>query len=148
MFVVCCWLFLSCWIFRDFSISMLPLSVLQTAKNQPMLVELRNGDTFNGHLVNCDNFMNINLRDVIHTSRDGDKFYNLKACYIRGNQIKYLRIPEDVIDMVPDEPVYKGRGGRGRGRGGSRGGSRGGYRGGYRGAEGGRQRAMGEERGV
>ena len=134
---------------------MLPLSVLQTAKNQPMLVELRNGDTFNGHLVNCDNFMNINLRDVIHTSRDGDKFYNLKACYIRGNQIKYLRIPEDVIDMVPDEPVYKGRGGRGRGRGrgGYRGGrgrgkSRGGGGNGYRGAGGrGRGRNDNNQRG-
>ena len=57
---------------------MLPLSVLQTAKNQPMLVELKNGDTYNGHLVNCDNFMNINLRDVIKTSRDGDEFFSLK----------------------------------------------------------------------
>ena len=34
-----------------------------------MLVELKNGDTYNGHLVNCDNWMNINLRDVICTSR-------------------------------------------------------------------------------
>ena len=118
---------------------MLPLSVLQTAKNQPMLVELKNGDTYNGHLVNCDNFMNINLRDVIKTSRDGDEFFSLKSCYIRGNQIKYLRIPEDVIDMVPDEPVYQARG-RGRGRGGSnnrggrgRGGRNNNNRGGYQG---------------
>lgn len=34
-----------------------------------MLVELKNGDTYNGHLVNCDTWMNINLRDVICTSR-------------------------------------------------------------------------------
>jgi len=33
------------------------------------LVELKNGETYNGHLVNCDNWMNINLRDVICTSR-------------------------------------------------------------------------------
>jgi len=34
-----------------------------------MLVELKNGDTYNGRLVNCDTWMNINLRDVICTSR-------------------------------------------------------------------------------
>lgn len=33
------------------------------------LVELKNGETYNGHLVNCDNWMNINLREVICTSR-------------------------------------------------------------------------------
>lgn len=33
------------------------------------LVELKNGETYNGHLVSCDNWMNINLREVICTSR-------------------------------------------------------------------------------
>jgi small nuclear ribonucleoprotein (snRNP)-like protein len=43
---------------------MLPLSLLRTAQNHPMLVELKNGETYNGHLVSCDNWMNINLREV------------------------------------------------------------------------------------
>ena len=56
---------------------------------------------------------------------------------IRGNNIKYLRIPEEVIDMVTEEDLSKtggkggkggkGKGGRGDGRGG-RGDSRGGGR--------------------
>ena len=33
------------------------------------LVELKNGETYNGHLVNCDNWMNIQLKEVICTSR-------------------------------------------------------------------------------
>ena len=33
------------------------------------LVELKNGETYNGHLVSCDNWMNINLREVICTSK-------------------------------------------------------------------------------
>lgn len=33
------------------------------------LVELKNGETYNGHLVSCDTWMNINLREVICTSR-------------------------------------------------------------------------------
>lgn len=67
------------------------------------LVELKNGETFNGLLVSCDNFMNINLREVICTSRDGDKFTKIKECYIRGSTIKYLRIPDEVIDQVKED---------------------------------------------
>uniref|UniRef100_A0A8B9ZIK5 U6 snRNA-associated Sm-like protein LSm4 n=2 Tax=Anas platyrhynchos TaxID=8839 RepID=A0A8B9ZIK5_ANAPL len=75
-----------------------------------MLVELKNGETYNGHLVSCDNWMNINLREVICTSRDGDKFWRMPECYIRGSTIKYLRIPDEIIDMVKEEVVSKGRG--------------------------------------
>ncbi|XP_065164792.1 U6 snRNA-associated Sm-like protein LSm4 [Atheta coriaria] len=99
---------------------MLPLSLLRTAQNHPMLVELKNGETYNGHLVSCDNWMNIILREVICTSRDGDKFWRMPECYIRGSTIKYLRIPDEVIDMVKEEATMKNRtrdnkGGGGRG---------------------------------
>ncbi|XP_052090738.1 U6 snRNA-associated Sm-like protein LSm4 [Mytilus californianus] len=138
---------------------MLPLSLLRTAVNHPMLVELKNGETYNGHLVSCDNWMNINLREVICTSRDGDRFWRMPECYIRGSTIKYLRIPDEVIDMVKEEVIQKskgrgeGRGGRGgpqRGRGGrgafgSRGGGRGGGGGG--GGRGGGQQRPGKGRG-
>ena len=94
-----------------------------------MLVELKNGETYNGHLVSCDNWMNINLREVICTSKEGDKFWRMPECYIRGSTITYLRIPDEVIDKVKEEVVAKGRGrGDGKGRGGAqrgRGGSRG-----------------------
>ena len=91
---------------------MLPLSLLRTAQNHLIMVELKNGETYNGHLVSCDNWMNINLREVsahqsqccfsvspmnlfyrqvICTSRDGDKFWRMPECYIRGSNIKYLR---------------------------------------------------------
>lgn len=88
-----------------------------------MLVELKNGETYNGHLVSCDNWMNINLREVICTSRDGDKFWRMPECYIRGSTIKYLRIPDEVIDMVKEEAAVKNRSGVGRdGKSGGRGG--------------------------
>jgi len=115
---------------------MLPLSLLNAAQNKPMLVELKNGETLNGHLVNCDNFMNITLREVYQTNPDGDRFWKLKECYIRGSTIKYLRVPDTLLDTVKEEqnrardvgrssrgahtgrgPV-RGRGGRGPIRGG------------------------------
>lgn len=107
-----------------------------------MLVELKNGETYNGHLQSCDDWMNLNLREVTLTSRDGDQFWKIQEVYIRGNTIKYLRIPDEVIDVVKKEEVNKernggGRGGRGGGRGGrGRGRGRGGGRG--RGRGGGR----------
>ncbi|KAH9922582.1 hypothetical protein B0H21DRAFT_815106 [Amylocystis lapponica] len=82
---------------------MLPLSLLNAAQNKPMLVELKNGETFNGHLVNCDNFMNITLREVFQTSADGERFWKLKECYIRGSTIKYLRVPDTLLDAVKEE---------------------------------------------
>eukprot|EP00554_Chaetoceros_debilis_P003335 CAMPEP_0194082854 /NCGR_PEP_ID=MMETSP0149-20130528/8267_1 /TAXON_ID=122233 /ORGANISM="Chaetoceros debilis, Strain MM31A-1" /LENGTH=173 /DNA_ID=CAMNT_0038765119 /DNA_START=139 /DNA_END=661 /DNA_ORIENTATION=- len=82
---------------------MLPLSLLRAAEESPMLVELKSGDTYNGRLVNCDAWMNLNLRDVICTSSDGQKFWKMTTCYIRGSSVKYLRLPEDVVDKVPED---------------------------------------------
>ncbi|MCJ1468600.1 RNA processing protein [Pseudocyphellaria aurata] len=108
---------------------MLPLGLLNAAQGHPMLVELKNGETLNGHLVNCDTWMNLTLKEVVQTSPDGDKFFRLP-------EIKYLRVPDEIIDLVKDQQQNqsssRGRGsgapradhgGRGdRGRGGSRGG--------------------------
>eukprot|EP00128_Syssomonas_multiformis_P014516 Colp12_sorted_trinity150504_noHs@15191 len=135
---------------------MLPLSLLRTAQAHPMLVELKNGETYNGHLVSCDNWMNINLREVICTSRDGDTFWKISECYIRGNTIKYLRIPDEVLDMVKEEEKERraargrGRGGFDRGasasagRGGAQRGGRGDSRGGARGGRGGNRGGRGD----
>jgi small nuclear ribonucleoprotein (snRNP)-like protein len=54
------------------------------------LVELKNGVTFNGHLVECDNFMNVTLREVYQTSADGERFFKMKEMFIKGN---IVRIP-------------------------------------------------------
>eukprot|EP00850_Spirogloea_muscicola_P001453 SM000005S17250 [mRNA] locus=s5:987814:990514:+ [translate_table: standard] len=89
------------------AVAQLPLSLLKTAQGHPMLVELKNGETYNGHLVNCDTWMNIHLREVICTSRDGDRFWRMPECYVRGNTIKYLRVPDEVIDKVQEETVKR-----------------------------------------
>ncbi|CAD6499968.1 BgTH12-04073 [Blumeria graminis f. sp. triticale] len=122
---------------------MLPLGLLTAAQGYPMLVELKNGETLNGHLVTCDTWMNLMLKEVVQTSPDGDKFFRIPEVYVKGNNIKYLRVPDEIVDLVKDQQArdqnsggYRGRGGssrgdhrgngdRGRGRGGSRGRGRG-----------------------
>ncbi|RIB17697.1 hypothetical protein C2G38_2037509 [Gigaspora rosea] len=78
-----------------------------------MLVELKNGETFNGHLVNCDNWMNLTLREVIQTSPEGDRFWRLPECYIRGNTIIEM-VKDDAVRQRQQAPVSssRGRGGR------------------------------------
>ncbi|RLL98597.1 hypothetical protein CFD26_105161 [Aspergillus turcosus] len=99
---------------------MLPLGLLTAAQGHPMLVELKNGETLNGHLANCDNWMNLILKEVVQTSPEGDRFFRLPEVYVRGNNIKYLRIPEEIVEMVKEQqqnqPQNRNRGGReGRG---------------------------------
>ena len=129
---------------------MLPLSLLRTAVNHPILVELKNGETYNGNLVNCDSWMNVNLREVICTSRDGEHFWKMPECYIRGSTIKYLRIPDEIVDMVKEETHKNHRRGQGQGRGGGRGGKsfgRGGGRGGRGGGRGGHNNKQRQNKG-
>ncbi len=99
---------------------------MRAAKDHPLLVELKNGETYNGNLVSCDNYMNVNLSDVTVTSRDADRFFKVDSVYIRGVQIKYLCVPQEVIALVkeevrPEGGAGGGGGGAGRGRGRGRG---------------------------
>ncbi|KAF2479768.1 hypothetical protein BDY17DRAFT_304608 [Neohortaea acidophila] len=124
---------------------MLPLGLLNAAQGHPMLVELKNGETLNGHLVNCDTYMNLTLKEVVQTSPDGDKFFRLPECYVRGNNIKYLRVPDEIVDLVKDQQQqqqHSHRGGRGGGQQRGDHGGRGG-RGGRGGDRGGRGRGRG-----
>lgn len=52
-----------------------------------MLVELKNGETLNGHLASCDNWMNLILKEVVQTSPEGDRFFRLPEVYVRGNNV-------------------------------------------------------------
>lgn len=115
-------------------------------------VRLTVGETYNGHLVNCDNWMNINLKQVVCTSADGEKFWKIPEIYIRGNTVKYMRAPDEVIDKVKsdwrDRLNTRNRGGQ-QSRGGQRGG-RGGQqqgRGGYSGDRGSDRSGKGSDRG-
>ncbi len=53
--------------------------------------------------------MNIKLSDVIWTSRDGDRFWKLEEAYVRGSSIKYMTIPDEVLDMVAVEEEASAR---------------------------------------
>ncbi|KAK7202600.1 hypothetical protein BZA70DRAFT_98291 [Myxozyma melibiosi] len=82
---------------------MLPLTLLNISQGHPMLVELKSGETLNGHLVNCDAWMNLTLEEVVQTNADGTRFFRLPECYVRGNNIKCLRVPDEVLELAREK---------------------------------------------
>ncbi|KAA0154502.1 hypothetical protein FNF29_02379 [Cafeteria roenbergensis] len=102
---------------------MFPLSLLNAATDNQILIELKNGFCYNGLLVNCDKFMNVNLKDVTLTSKNGQEFWKLNSCYIRGATIKYFQVEPELADRVKDDDGFSGGGGGRGGRGGGRGGA-------------------------
>ncbi|EAN31261.2 putative U6 snRNA-associated Sm-like protein LSm4 [Theileria parva strain Muguga] len=103
----------------------LPLTLLRAGKSQPTLIELKNGETYSGILDSCDAFMNMHMVNVVCTSKSGTDFWKLDECFIRGNTVKSLRLPNEVAEIAKEEKrpqrpqghTYSGRG-RGRGDGG------------------------------
>ena len=67
------------------------------------LVELKNGEAYNGRMEACDTWMNMHLHEVICTAKDGEKFWRMKEVYIRGNTIKYVRVPDDTLGKAVEE---------------------------------------------
>ncbi|XP_026193967.1 uncharacterized protein LOC34618129 [Cyclospora cayetanensis] len=99
----------------------LPLALLRAAQNRPLMVELKNGETYSGMLAACDGFMNLHLKNSVCTSKDGERFWKVSECFLRGNTVKYARLQEELVTLVKEEkpqardkPPARGRG-RGRG---------------------------------
>lgn len=47
--------------------------------------------------------MNLTLEGVIQTSANGDAFLKIPNIYVRGTQIKYLRLPEEVMEKAKEQ---------------------------------------------
>eukprot|EP00435_Cladocopium_sp_Y103_P055177 s253_g18.t1 len=97
------------------SAMVLPQAVLRSASQGPALVELKNGDSYTGTLVAVDNFMNIRLEDAVFTPRTEHKFEHMKECTIRGQFVKFIRFPDNILDRVlATQEAALGRKGRGK----------------------------------
>ncbi|QRG37575.1 hypothetical protein FDK38_001952 [Candidozyma auris] len=84
---------------------MLPLFMLTSVKSQEILVELKNGESVVGKLTDCDSWMNLTLSEAVVTYNKGEKFNKLEQIYIRGSHIKFLRLPESVMDHAKEQSM-------------------------------------------
>ncbi|OEH76742.1 u6 snRNA associated sm-like protein [Cyclospora cayetanensis] len=67
------------------------------------MVELKNGETYSGMLAACDGFMNLHLKNSVCTSKDGERFWKVSECFLRGNTVKYARLQEELVTLVKEE---------------------------------------------
>ncbi|RKP22541.1 hypothetical protein SYNPS1DRAFT_19957 [Syncephalis pseudoplumigaleata] len=97
-----------------------PIKLLHEAQGHIVTLELKTGQTYRGKLYEAEDNMNVQLRDVTVTQRDG-RTTHLDQVYVRGSQIRFFVVP----DMLRNAPMFlqvgpnalKGRGvGIGRGR--------------------------------
>ena len=96
---------------------MLPNTLLASAVNHTVLIELKNGDSYSGLLVKVDKFMNCQCRDVVCIAANSELVKRTPDLYIRGNAIKYLRLPPNVEEVARQKPADEQRGfGKGKGK--------------------------------
>eukprot|EP00931_Biecheleriopsis_adriatica_P119249 TRINITY_DN94494_c0_g1_i1.p1 TRINITY_DN94494_c0_g1~~TRINITY_DN94494_c0_g1_i1.p1 ORF type:complete len:266 (+),score=63.01 TRINITY_DN94494_c0_g1_i1:34-831(+) len=96
----------------------LPQAVLRAANRGPVLVELKSGDAYSGTLAAVDNLMNIRLEDVVFTPRTEHKFEKMAECTIKGQYVKFIRFPDDILDrLVARHAEAGGSSGSRKGRG-------------------------------
>ena len=75
------------------------MHLMKTAENHYMMVELKNGQSVNGTLVEVDRFMNLSLQDAIVTSKDGDCFYRVPHIFIKGAALKHMQLVEGLLEV-------------------------------------------------
>ncbi|TYZ62698.1 hypothetical protein PybrP1_012283 [[Pythium] brassicae (nom. inval.)] len=76
-----------------------PIALLHEGEGRSVTVELKNGEIYRGHLLESEDSMNCQMRDVVLTQRDGQK-RKLEQVYVRGSHIKLVILP-DVLKNSP-----------------------------------------------
>ncbi|KAF9450420.1 Sm-like ribonucleoprotein [Macrolepiota fuliginosa MF-IS2] len=96
-----------------------PVKLLHESLGHVITVELKTGQLYRGKLAEAEDNLNISLKDITVTGRDG-RVSQLDQVYIRGSMIRFFIVP----DMLQNAPMFKRVGPnamRGRGIGTARG---------------------------
>ena len=79
-----------------------PVKLLFEAEGMKVTVELKNGEIFRGLLLSAEETMNLSLKDVLRTSRNG-QIKKLPTVYLRGSSIRFIALPE----LLKNAPVFQ-----------------------------------------
>ncbi|ORX33841.1 pre-mRNA splicing factor [Kockovaella imperatae] len=96
-----------------------PVKLLHESLGHIITVELKTGEMYRGKLMEAEDSLNIALREITVTARDG-RVSQLEQVYIRGSMIRFIIVP----DLLANAPMFKRVGPnamRGRGIGAARG---------------------------
>ncbi|KAF4586019.1 Small nuclear ribonucleoprotein Sm D3 [Ophiocordyceps camponoti-floridani] len=87
-----------------------PIKLLHEAQGHIVTLEITNGTTYRGKLLDAEDNMNVQLKDITVTARDG-RVSHLEQVYIRGSHVRFFIIP-DMLRNAPIRARASGRGGR------------------------------------
>ncbi|KAK6521117.1 small nuclear ribonucleoprotein Sm D3 [Arthrobotrys megalospora] len=94
----------------------IPLKLLGESQGHVVTLELTSGQVYRGKLLEAEDNMNVQLKDITVTARDG-RVSHLDQVYIRGSHVRFFIVP----DMLRNAPMFRSRAVRGRGVGMARG---------------------------
>lgn len=94
----------------------IPIKLLNEAQGHVVTLEITSGQVYRGHLLEAEDNMNVQLKDITVTARDG-RVSHLDQVYIRGSHIRFIIVP----DMLRNAPMFRNKAQRGRGVGLARG---------------------------
>ncbi|KAF9134050.1 small nuclear ribonucleoprotein Sm D3 [Mortierella sp. 14UC] len=82
-----------------------PIKLLHEAQGHIITIELKTGSVYRGTLFEAEDNMNVQLKDITMTARDG-RLTQLDQVYIRGSHIRFFIVP----DMLKNAPMFKQQG--------------------------------------
>ncbi|BFZ54718.1 small nuclear ribonucleoprotein Sm D3 [Savitreella phatthalungensis] len=80
----------------------IPLKLLQESIGHVVTVELDSGAMYRGTLDTAEDNMNIQMRDITVTAREG-RVSHVDKIYVRGSHIRFFVVP----DMLKHAPMFK-----------------------------------------
>ncbi|KAJ3367097.1 hypothetical protein AMAG_00415 [Allomyces macrogynus ATCC 38327] len=79
-----------------------PIKLLHESIGHVVTLELKTGDVFRGKLYEAEDNMNVQLKDVTVTRRDG-RVSQLEHIFVRGSHCRWFIVP----DMLRNAPMFK-----------------------------------------
>lgn len=83
--------------------SNIPIKLLNEAQGHVVSLELSSGETYRGKLIESEDNMNVQLRDVTITGRDHGEVTKMDQVFVRGSHIRFFVLP----DMLKNAPLFK-----------------------------------------
>lgn len=76
--------------------------MLHEAAGHVITLELKDGTTYRGKLLDAEDNMNVQLKDITVTGRDG-QVSQLDQLFVRGSHVRFFIVP----DMLKNAPMFK-----------------------------------------
>ncbi|KAJ3116030.1 small nuclear ribonucleoprotein Sm D3 [Phlyctochytrium bullatum] len=76
--------------------------LLHEAMGHIVTLEMKSGVIYRGKLIEAEDNMNVQLKEIAVTARDG-RVTHLEQVYVRGSQVRYFIVP----DMLKNAPMFK-----------------------------------------